>query len=62
MEKLIKKFESFDFDLDGVSILAHSGERCAEETKKIAVAFANYYNSSGDCEELFEQFIEEYYE
>ena len=34
----------------------------AEETKKIAIEFANYCNSSGDCSELFDKFIEEYYE
>ena len=36
-------------------------EKWAEEIKKIAIEFANYCNSSGDCSELFDKFIEEYY-
>ena len=34
----------------------------AEEARKLAIEFANYCNSSGDCSELFEQFINKYYE
>ncbi|HPQ79934.1 MAG TPA: hypothetical protein PLG47_05740 [Candidatus Dojkabacteria bacterium] len=77
MEKLIKKFESFYYSKRtlGVPIeevFRHSkvAELVTEETKKLALAFANYQEHAQydiedkylTQEQLFEQFIDEYYE
>ena len=59
MEKLIEKFEK----INGRMLSQHGNAiSSAEEARKLAIEFANYCNSSGDCSELFEQFINKYYE
>jgi hypothetical protein len=77
MEKLIKKFENkiytnalWDSD-ERLKASKESAEYCAEECKRIALYFADYYKiwyfnanyetESFTDEELFDMFIEEYY-
>ena len=78
MEKLIKKFESFYYSIRTLGVPIEEvfrqnskvAELVTEETKKLALAFANYQEHAQydiedkylTQEQLFEQFIDEYYE
>ena len=69
MEKLVKKFKGIlekglisNYDDGNITDGGISGGDetiivCAEEAKRVAIEFANYCNSSGDCSEMFDNFI-----